>query len=127
MLESQKRGFSMVNDCILKGDTYKFVMFVRPDILIHNDLPLTSILSNPDKFHVGNHSHFEGLNDQGAIMSCDYARIYGNRIDELADFRKNHGRIVAEKYCLFICRKYNMLINMINFNWNIIRPTQTPS
>lgn len=30
MLESQKQGFAMVKESILKGDRFKFIIFIRP-------------------------------------------------------------------------------------------------
>ena len=122
MLESQKRGFDMVKSSVLKGDKFKFIMFIRPDITIHNELPIDIIINNHEKIHVPNHSHYEGINDQFAIMNYEYANIYGNRIDELIDFRKNNGRIVGEKYCKFIILKNNMKINQLEFNYSITRP-----
>jgi hypothetical protein len=97
-------------------------MFIRPDITIHNDLPLYTILVNHDRIQIPNHSHFEGIQDQVAILNYEHACIYGRRIDELAEFRKNHGKIVAEKYCKFIISKYNMVVNDLDFQYVITRP-----
>ena len=119
MLESQKRGVSMVNDAVIKGDTFKFVMFIRPDSIIQNELPIDDILAGYDKIHVPNHSHSLGINDQCAIMKYEYAPIYGNRIDGLEDFRKNHGKIIGEVYCKFIIDTHRMEMNEINFNYSI--------
>jgi hypothetical protein len=122
MLESQKRGFGMVKESILKGDKFKFIMFIRPDITIHNDLNISKILANHNKILVPDHDHHEGINDQFAIMNYEYAQLYGNRIDEIADFRKANGRIVGEKYCKFIIIKYRMELSELNFNYSITRP-----
>lgn len=122
MLESQKRGFEMVKNTIQNGSKYKYVMFIRPDVTIHNDLPLNTIIMNSNKIHIPNYNNFAGLNDTFAIMNFYLACIYGKRIDEIAEFRKNNGRIVAEKYCKFIIEKYNMMINEIPFNFTITRP-----
>lgn len=120
MLESQKRGFNMILDSISHGNKYKYIVFIRPDITLHCDLPLHQIIY--DKINIPDHSHYEGLNDQFAIMNFDHACIYGKRINELAEFRKSNGRIVAEKYCKFICLKYNMGVNLILFDYIITRP-----
>jgi hypothetical protein len=122
MLESQKRGFSMVKNAILEGDKFKFVMFIRPDITIHNELPIYAIITNYNKIHIPNHGSYAGVNDQFAIIQYEFAHLYGNRIDELEDFRKNQGRIVGEEYCKFIINKYKMVINKINFKYSITRP-----
>lgn len=121
-LESQKRCFNMVKECVLNGDKFKFIMFIRPDVLIHNNLPITSIIQDNSKIHVPNHSHNEGINDQFAIMNYENAHFYANRINEIADFRKTNGRIVSEKYCKFIISKYNMTMNELNFKYKITRP-----
>jgi len=122
MLESQKRGFDMVKESILKGNKFKFIMFIRPDILIYNEIPINVIINNYDKIQIPNHSHFEGFNDQVAILNYENACIHGKRIEELAEFRKTQGRIVAEKYCKFIINKYNMEINELDFQYAITRP-----
>ena len=122
MLESQKRGFEMVKNTIQNGSKYKYVMFIRPDVTIHNDLPLNTIIMNSNKIHIPNYNHFAGLNDTFAIMNFYLACIYGKRIDEIAEFRKNNGMIVAENYCKFIIEKYNMIVNEISFNFTITRP-----
>jgi hypothetical protein len=122
MLESQKRAFRMIRIANLKGETFKFVIFIRPDITLHNELPIIEILRNHDKINVPNHSHYSEINDQVAITNYEYAHIYGNRINELADYRKTQGKIVGEKYCKFIINKYNMAVNEIDFKYSITRP-----
>jgi hypothetical protein len=120
-LESQKRGLEMVEDFVGKGNTFKHVMFVRPDILIHNELPIHDILQ-PYDISIPDDNHFEGYNDRFAVILYDKAAIYGKRINEIIEFRKTNGRIVSEKYTKFIITKYNLKLNLINFQFNIIRP-----
>jgi hypothetical protein len=122
MLESQKRGFQMVQSSVLNGDKYKFILFIRPDITIHNDLPLQNMISNNNNIHVPNRFHNEGINDQVAMMSYDRAHHYANRIDEMADYRKHNGRIVGEKYLKFIIDKYNLGMLEMEFDYEITRP-----
>jgi hypothetical protein len=122
MLESQKRGLSMIKQSVLDGSIYKYIIFIRPDLQIYNEIPLEPILTNPDIIHIPFDITPNGINDQCAIMNYEYAQLYGNRIDELAEFRKNHGRIVGEEYCKFILSKYNMKINLLDFKIQIIRP-----
>jgi hypothetical protein len=105
------------------GDTYKYIMFIRPDITLHNEFPIDNILQHHDCIQIPNHSHHGGINDQVAIMNYEYACIYSNRIFELAEFRKYHGRIVAEYYIRHIIQKYNMKCNYFEgFNYEITRP-----
>lgn len=123
MLESQKRGVEMIEDYIKKtGTKPKYIIFVRPDVNLNNDFPLSQIVLNEETINLPNHSHHEGLNDQFAIIHFKHASIYGKRINELAEFRKNNGRIVGEKYIKFIIKKYKLPINIINFDYTIIRP-----
>jgi hypothetical protein len=122
MLESQKRGLAMIEASVSEGCKFKYVMFIRPDMTIESDFPVASILSNPDKIHIPDYASVEGINAACAMMNYEYAQLYGNRIDGLAEFRKNHGRTVAEVYCMFILRKYNMKINMVDFKYSLTRP-----
>lgn len=122
MLESQKRGFAMVKDCVANGDTFKFIIFMRPDITIYNDIALDDIIVSNSAISMPHIEHWDGLNDQVAIMNYEHGCIYGKRIDELADYRRNIGKIVAEKYCKYIIEKYNIDVNIIFFNYVITRP-----
>jgi hypothetical protein len=55
-------------------------------------------------------------------MNYENAHFYGNRINEIVEFRKKYGRIVSEKYCKFIISKYNMRINELDFKYSLTRP-----
>jgi len=67
-LESMKRGIEMVEGCMINGDTFKYIMFIRPDIEIKTTLPLNDILSNQEKITIANFEHYEGYNDRFAII-----------------------------------------------------------
>ena len=121
-LESKKRGLEMVESYIREENTFKYVMFVRPDVLIVDKLPLREILPRTFDISIPNDNHHEGYNDRFAILPMEKAHIYGKRIDEIADFRKSNGRIVSEKYVKFIIQKYKLTHNLINFRFNIVRP-----
>jgi hypothetical protein len=97
-------------------------MFIRPDVSIYDSLPLHQILPNLDKINIPSFDSNEGYNDRFAIMNYKNAIIYGKRINEIAEFRKNNGRIVSEKYLKFIIHKYNLNVNLINFNFVFVRP-----
>lgn len=122
MLESQKRGFGMVKESVANGDTFKFIMFIRPDITIYNDLPLDTFMEIDYVISMPNIGHWTGYNDQIAIMNYENGHIYGKRIDELAEYRRDVGKIIAEQYCKYIIIKYNLEINMIYINYSITRP-----
>ena len=121
-LESQKRGLEMVEDFVSVGNKFKYVMFLRPDVLITNKLPLREIFSRPCEISIPNNNHNEGYNDRFAIINYEKATIYGKRIYEIDKFRKTNGRIVSEKYLKFIITKYNLKLNLINFTFDIVRP-----
>jgi hypothetical protein len=121
-LESMKRGLELVESAMHVGNKYKYIMFVRPDCWIHNELPLAQILPHSDKINISNFDHGEGYNDRFAIMNYTNAVLYGKRINEIAEFRRENGRIVSEKYVKFIINKYNIPVNLIHFNFDIIRP-----
>ena len=55
-------------------------------------------------------------------MKYEYSHLYGNRINELEEFRKHYGRIIGEKYCKHIISKYNMKIMFLDFKYSITRP-----
>jgi hypothetical protein len=128
-LESMKRALEMVEESMQAGNKYKYIMFVRPDCWIDDELPLSQILPNLDKINIPDFDHFDiGYNDRFAIMKYDHAVIYGKRINEIAEFRRGgHGRIVSEKYLGFIIKKYNIPVNNIKFNFRLIRPSSFTS
>jgi hypothetical protein len=119
-LESMKRGFLLVEKYMSYGVSFKNIMFVRPDVMICNEFPLHQIVS--DKINIPNFDHYGGYNDRFAVMNYKNALVYAKRIDELAAFRKNHGRIVSEHYTKFIIDKYRIPVNMIGFDFIIVRP-----
>jgi len=121
-LESKKRGLVMVEEFVKEGNEFKYVIFVRPDVFIKDALPLNQIFSQSYDIYLPNHSHNEGYNDRFAILNYDKASIYGKRIDEIVEFRRNNGRIVSEKYVKFIIEKYKLRLKLIDFDFKIIRP-----
>jgi hypothetical protein len=122
MLESQKRGIRMMKETTKEGCSYKRVIFMRPDVMLEKPFPLQTVLENIDAIYVPNHSHYEGYNDQGAVMSYAHTSIYEKRLDELAEFRKKYGRIVAEKYCKFFFQHHNLKVILFDFKFCITRP-----
>jgi len=117
-LESQKRVTNMVKD-------EDIVFYVRPDVFIINKIPLEEILQFIKSYNniiiLPNFGHWEGYNDQFAIVNGTQKELYGCRNKELIEFRKNNGRIVAEKYVKFIVKKY-FIPKIIDFKFKIVRP-----
>jgi hypothetical protein len=87
-----------------------------------NNLPIHHIINNINEISIPNFDNCEGYNDRFAIMNYSNACLYGKRINEIIEFRKNNGRIVSEKYLKFIINKYKIPVNLIDFNFDIIRP-----
>ena len=120
-LESQKRSFEMVeNDNI----DFDYVMFLRPDVLFKNKFPIDTIdylHQNENGILVPNFDSYEGVNDRFAVTNYNYAKYYAKRLDGMVEYRKKHGRIIAEKYTGDIVKKYYKKKD-IDFKFNIVRP-----
>jgi hypothetical protein len=118
-LESQKR----VTDMVLNSKKiYDVVIYIRPDVMINNAFDIKFLSLDKMSISVPCYDHYEGYNDRFAIVNFNECSNYGKRIDEIIEFRKNHGRIVSEKYVKYIIHKYYTQINFINFMFIIIRP-----
>ena len=119
-LESQKRVLLMVEN---SSQEYDYVMFIRPDVMIKNDIPVSSIKALEDKeILIPNFAHNEGYNDRFAVLRSAQAGLYAKRIDETIGYRQQKGRIVAEKYVKAICDKYSLRPVFIDFYFGRVRP-----
>jgi len=122
-LESQKRSVEL---CLASGEKYDYVLFLRPDALINKRLPVERIFRDSGDRELNtiilpNFNHWEGYNDQFAIVPFDLVRAYSHRIDHLAEFRKTNGRIVAEKYVKHVVNKYFKPL-CVDFHFDLLRP-----
>ena len=104
-----------------KAEDFDFIMFIRPDVQINSNFNV-NILNGDFDIIIPSYDHHEGYNDRFAILPFKKSLNYACRIDEIIDFRKNHGRIVSEKYVKFIIDKYYNKLKFIDFNMTIIRP-----
>lgn len=124
-LESQKRCFEMCQNTKKK---YDYVIFIRPDVFLLDTIPYNQIFTEENKskniIWIPNNNWFKGYNDRFAITSFDHASWYGTRINQIVDYRKNHGRIVAEEYVKYIIDKYYEL-RPIPFSMLTVRPNGT--
>lgn len=127
-LESQKR---CMNLCISANIAYDYVLFLRPDAIIESPLPVhkifeqITVLGIPDHFiYLPADNHYEGLNDRFAMMRFENALWYSHRINHIRKFRKEQGRIVAEKYVKYVVdRHYYPLF--IEFYFGLLRSDGT--
>jgi hypothetical protein len=117
-LESQKRVYNMVVD---SKNNYDFIMFIRPDVLIENNFDINCLKTNFDII-IPNSDHNEGYNDRFAILHFNNSIKYSTRIDEIIEFRRNHGRIVSEKYVKYIINSYYPNLKLIDFKMRRVRP-----
>lgn len=120
-LESQKRCTKL---CLESGTKYDYIMFLRPDALITKRLPVEDIFNQDFRDNtivIANFNHWEGWNDQFAILRPDAVIPYSHRIDGISEFRKTNGRIVSEKYVKYIVDKH-YLPKQIDFRFDLLRP-----
>lgn len=123
-LYSQKIVTQMVFDC---EKHYDYVLYIRPDAIIESPFPIQSIPTNPRDMLLPNHGHWMGLNDQMAFISKEYCSYYGNRIDELDNFRKPTGILTdatysSEMFILYISDKYFECVLQCHFPFYLLRP-----
>jgi hypothetical protein len=106
------------------NNKYDYVIYIRPDYTINNafDINIFNSIGNKTIVIPKDDSN-EGYNDRFAIMKYDMAKYYGNRINEIKEFRKNHGRIVSEKYVKYIIDKYFNEVKFNDIQLTIIRPS----
>ena len=120
-LESQKRSTEM---CLNSGKTYDYVMFLRPDALVNNRLPVETIFTedfSKNKIAIADFEHWEGYNDRFAILPYDTVKPYSHRIDDIIEFRRTCGRIVSEKYVKHVVDKH-YTVKLFDFHFDLLRP-----
>lgn len=120
-LESQKR---CANLCLESDNKYDYIMFLRPDALIRKRLPVEKIFTtdfSSNRIVIANFNHWEGYNDQFAVLHPEQVRAYSHRIDGIAEFRKTNGRIVSEKYVKYVVDR-NYVPTQVDFRFDLLRP-----
>jgi len=120
-LESMKRCGIL---CKQSGKKYDYVMFLRPDALPCKRLPVEDIFNcefSESTIVLPNYNHWEGYNDQFAVLDFKQFSWYSERIDGLAEFRKTNGRIVSEKYLKHIVDQH-YIPKQIDFQFDLLRP-----
>ena len=124
-LGSEKRVYQMMKD---SGDTFKYVMVIRPDAEFILDLPVQKIFSlDAKEFAISDHRHYEGYNDRFMVSNYDDSHIYMERLDEMKDGRANGGRITAEKYLKYTFIRHKCVVKKVGFPFNLVRPDGSKS
>jgi hypothetical protein len=116
-LESMKRGWNLVKQ---DENTFRYVMFVRPDTYILDPFPWSYV--SEDVMLVPNDNFHEGYNDRFALVPWQYAEQYGSRIDGLKQFRREQGRIVSKKYVKYVVDTNQIPIQFVPFRFDLVRP-----
>ena len=120
--ESLKRS---VNLALESQEIYDAVLILRPDMLINIPIDINTINSiTHNTIVIPNYDHGEGANSNMAYCSIDCVKKYSNMVDLMPEFRKNHGRIVAEKYVKYILQTSGSIIYANNFvDYTLLRPS----
>lgn len=126
-LESQKRVTDMV---IESKNPYDWVIYVRPDAELLDDLPINQIRNLRDRdILIPDFDHWTGYNDRFAVLTFNTAPLYGKRIHGLLNFKNmmhfhNHSYqfITSERYVKYICEIHHLNVIFVNFRFNLIRP-----
>tara|TARA_B100001063_G_scaffold247259_1_gene291837 strand:+ start:3321 stop:4040 length:720 start_codon:yes stop_codon:yes gene_type:complete len=124
-LGSENRVYEIMKN---SGDTFKYVIVIRPDSEFLLPLPINNIFPLQDnEFVICNNRHYQGYNDRFMISNINSSHIYLTRLKEMKEGRKECGYITAEKYLKYTFQKHNSKIKEIKFPFNLIRPDGSKS
>lgn len=117
-MNSLKRVTQM---CIDSGIKYDYIIYMRPDCILFNDVPLDFINIDDNSIvvpreHWGSKNMF-GINEVITIVPFNKCKNFGFRIDETKYYRKNIGRLAGEHYLGWIVQKYfkNIIYSDVKF------------
>ena len=109
-IESQRRVTQM---CIDSKIEYEYVIYLRPDLEILDDIPIDLIRSLSENSILLLNYETEvyeniifGVNDKFACMPFSKCAKYGLRIHEAKEYRKNGNRLAPEHFLGYIVQKY---------------------
>lgn len=118
-MNSVKRVTQM---CIDSGIKYDYIIYMRPDCILFDDVPLNFINIDDNsivvpKEHWGSKNLF-GVNEVIIIVPFNKCKNFGFRIDETKYYRKNIGRLAGEHYLGWIVQKYftNIIYSDVKFD-----------
>ena len=117
-MNSLKRVTQMGID---SGIKYDYIIYMRPDCILFNDVPLDFINIDDNSIvvpreHWGSKNMF-GINEVITIVPFNKCKNFGFRIDETKYYRKNIGRLAGEHYLGWIVQKYfkNIIYSDVKF------------
>mmetsp|Transcript_26065 Transcript_26065/g.43040 ORF Transcript_26065/g.43040 Transcript_26065/m.43040 type:complete len:293 (+) Transcript_26065:105-983(+) len=114
-LESLQRAYAMAT---ASSWAWTHAVFVRPDVMLLNDLPLAEVRALKAGELALVHSG-SSLNDQWAAGKRLAAAIYANRIADAAEMRS---RIVAEALLNFTVTRWRLSLRFVKFAFYRVRP-----
>jgi hypothetical protein len=119
-LESQRRVFQMTEET---GNVYDAYIVIRPDAFFVSDLDIEALQSvQSNSLYLPEWMWFEGYNDRFAFGCKDVIHRYTHRLDDLPEFRKTKGRIVAEKCLKLMVEKYGFVVKPLSVQFQLCRP-----
>jgi hypothetical protein len=119
-LESLKRSYTLAENSKTK---YKYVMFMRPDVLINNKFNVADIVNlRENNLLTINCDEFNGINDKWALTNFKTGSLYAKRIDDAVEYRKKGKRISSEIFLKYILNKYEIVHGYSKFSFRLIRP-----
>ena len=109
-LGSLRNVYNMVENAVNeKGYKFKYIIFIRPDAYFTQPIQVDKMFPlKENTIVIPNFDHCEGYNDRFAICNYEDANIYAERLKDIAEFRKNKGRIVSEKYLKYTLNNSNL-------------------
>jgi hypothetical protein len=122
-LESQRRVFQMAEDTGIVYDAY---IVIRPDAYFVSDLDIDALRSlQVNTLYLPEWMWFEGYNDRFAFGCKDVMQRYTGRLEDLPEFRRTNGRIVAEKCVKLMVEKYGFVVKPLSVKFHLCRPDGT--
>lgn len=109
-LGSLRNVYNMVENAVNeKGYKFKYIIFIRPDAYFTQPIQVDKMFPlKENTILIPNFDHGEGYNDRFSICNYEDANIYALRLKDIAEFRKNKGRIVSEKYLKYTLNNSNL-------------------
>jgi len=116
-MESQRRALSMIDT------NHDAILLIRPDAMLEEAFPVDLIKNMwSNTVYIPDFKHNEGYNDRMALGDVASMSVYMNRIKGAADYRRQHGRIVAEKYLKYTLQMAGLIVMPFPYRFEFIRP-----